>query len=365
MADTLIVHARTRRAPAALYILSALCLAASVVLFALHFYGTPSSENPAEKTVGIPVRAPEKEIARAGDPGSAFDAARYDTAFPKMQEWARAGVKGGIPLRRDTPASVQLSPGDDIQAAIDSVSKSGGVVLLGAGTYKLTARVELKSNVVLRGESVDTTIIEMPLAVKKEDVFGAVRLNNTSRAGLEDFTLRFPAEWNLQEVKINLNTGISVWKCTDCWVDNIRINYCDSFALSVQHSKQITLRDILVRGPVNRTGTAFLFDIKINEKVLGVNLTLFDLQYFGLGWNKSCVFLNCYLHKDVRIECKQEELDEVLLEGFNMHHSTAPKYRRPETKFGTYYPVTGVAKTADELYELYGKSYAERAPGDF
>jgi hypothetical protein len=36
-----------------------------------------------------------------------------------MREWARAGVEGGIPLRRSLPIKKRLKPGDDLQAAMN------------------------------------------------------------------------------------------------------------------------------------------------------------------------------------------------------------------------------------------------------
>jgi len=366
MGASLIVQAKGRRLVPLFQAASALCLAASVVLFVLHFSGaSQSSAKTARSAQPASVPEPVRAIVRVGDPDSVFDPSRYDENFPKIKEWVKAGVAGGIPPRRDRPPTVDVRLGDDIQKAIDSAAEKGGVVQLDSGTFKLSKSLNLKSNVILRGNGVESTVLEMPLAAKKGDDFCALKLYNIRRAGLEDFTLRFPAEWDLQAIKMNMNFGIALQLSEDCWVDNCRIAYCDSFALSVSRCKRVTLRDILVRGAVNRTGSAFNFSVIDNQGVLGTNLAVFDTRYFSLGWNKNSVFLNCYLHKDVLIECKPEELEETLLEGFDKYHSAAPKYRRPEPRHGTYYPVTGMAKSADQLEQLYGKNYIERSPGDF
>lgn len=54
----------------------------------------------------------------------------------------------------------QVAPGDDIQAAIDAVSREGGgTVQLLADTYELFNNIRMKSNVTLRGQGQETTIL--------------------------------------------------------------------------------------------------------------------------------------------------------------------------------------------------------------
>jgi len=58
---------------------------------------------------------------------------------------------------------ISLSPGDDIQNAIDQVVASGGgTVSLASGTYILPASIEMSSNVTLQGAG-NTTRLELPL----------------------------------------------------------------------------------------------------------------------------------------------------------------------------------------------------------
>src|SRR5262249_34895123 len=54
----------------------------------------------------------------------------------------------GLPQRTTVCATV--NPGGNIQAAIDNCP-ANQVVLLGAGTFNITATIQVKSNVVLRG----------------------------------------------------------------------------------------------------------------------------------------------------------------------------------------------------------------------
>ena len=41
--------------------------------------------------------APAAPAQKLGDPGWVFDASKYDDRVPAMREWAKAGVRGGIP----------------------------------------------------------------------------------------------------------------------------------------------------------------------------------------------------------------------------------------------------------------------------
>lgn len=57
----------------------------------------------------------------------------------------------------------KTSPTSGIQEAIDALPKSGGTVLLPAGTYKLRRSVRLRSNLILRGEGGATVLTRGPL----------------------------------------------------------------------------------------------------------------------------------------------------------------------------------------------------------
>ncbi|MCI2285386.1 hypothetical protein L3081_20860 [Colwellia sp. MSW7] len=92
---------------------------------------------------------------RYGDPGLVLDESKVDPRYPDIVEWAKAGVRGGIPFRETTPIVKTIKPGtDNIQGAIDQV-KNGGVIILKSGTYTLNQPVYLKSNIILRGETGD------------------------------------------------------------------------------------------------------------------------------------------------------------------------------------------------------------------
>jgi Pectate lyase superfamily protein len=75
--------------------------------------------------------------------------------------WAAAGVTGGIP-NVTTPCGSQLaasSSAAQFNTAISNCSSSGGgVVSLAAGTFNLSGGINMKSNVVLRGQGMSTVL---------------------------------------------------------------------------------------------------------------------------------------------------------------------------------------------------------------
>lgn len=56
--------------------------------------------------------------------------------------------------------TITLAPGGDIQAAIDTLTPTGGIIYLQAGTYTLTADLELVTGISIIGAGVETTIID-------------------------------------------------------------------------------------------------------------------------------------------------------------------------------------------------------------
>ena len=95
---------------------------------------------------------------RIGDAGSVFDAGKYDGRFPDMKEWAKAGVEGGIPPRSESLVAARVKPGESIQEALDR--DSSGVVLVLNGIHTVKRTINVPSNVIVRGETRDGTILE-------------------------------------------------------------------------------------------------------------------------------------------------------------------------------------------------------------
>lgn len=74
-------------------------------------------------------------------------------------DWSRAGVVGGIPSGRWPPCGPTIEVGASaavINAAIQKCAQNH-VVMLGAGTFKLSSGIVMKSGVALRGRGADQT----------------------------------------------------------------------------------------------------------------------------------------------------------------------------------------------------------------
>lgn len=71
------------------------------------------------------VTCAQAEVIRIGDAASVPDPSRFDPKYPQMAEWAKAGVRGGIPPRQASRIVERVSPGQDIQAALDRVWTHG------------------------------------------------------------------------------------------------------------------------------------------------------------------------------------------------------------------------------------------------
>ncbi len=235
-----------------------------------------------------------------GDPGWTFDESKYDSRFPAMREYAKAGVQGGIPYRSSNPIKQTLSVisgdsdmGNNIQSAINTVANSGGgVVLLKNGTYPIRSQIKMKSNVILRGQSKNGVLLEVFMRFqgasepKKKEVFFWQNIQN---AGLEDFSMIYNADYNGKQMfpldhdwafdyfsayslrsqnypnervyhdrpnfKYHTVKNIDVTyvrmdgNTRNCWIDNCNFRDSASAHLIISNpSEHITIRNTLVQG---------------------------------------------------------------------------------------------------------------------
>lgn len=199
---------------------------------------SPGSSGPFLRAVLLACLLPAAVVAvdepiRIGDWNSVPDPARFDPAYPEMAEWAKAGVRGGIPPRGVSAIVERLKPGDDLQAALNRAGaeakqrgfvadKKAGrqqvpldkryvVVLLAEGTYAFGPEkcqdpgysnqptgfmLRIPGGVILRGASRNTLLLFDPPRAKgipegRFDGFGGVRMiRMDSFSGLEDLTVR-------------------------------------------------------------------------------------------------------------------------------------------------------------------------------
>lgn len=126
----------------------------------------------------------------SGGSSSTGTSACLDASGPVVR-YGLAGVTGGIPSALRVVATVSTS--DNLQAEIDAVEAAGGgVIVLTDGTHELSSVIQLRSNVVLRGESRAGTILESSVRGTEDEPIDLVNFaSGVSGAGLEEITLRY------------------------------------------------------------------------------------------------------------------------------------------------------------------------------
>lgn len=283
---------------------------------------------------------------RVGDAACKPDPARFDDNYPDMKEWATAGVRGGIPDRSAGKVFKTLKPGDDIQSAIDNAAKGGGaVVLLSAGTYPLAKRLDLRDNVILRGEAKERVVLECTIrAAKPSPQAVTVRLGDVKHAGLEDLTIqhagvakvglaayREPKAGNRDAGGNNdLHVaGVELERAEDCWIDNCNIVHSGAHPY-IGTANHVTVRDTLIDGAFNKgdtgdaagSGNFYLtssYGLWYNCTVKNVRHAL---EVRGALSGEPCkynVVLDCNFEGDVNFHSNRKDQGHNLFEGDLVH----------------------------------------------
>lgn len=247
---------------------------------------------------------------RYGDSGWEPDEARFDDRFPAMREWARAGVRGGIPARDATPVIARVAPGDDVPSALDSAAAAGGgVVLLIAGDHELTTPWHLPSGVILRGESRDTTRILVRLKAPFFRTSGqpqmvAIRADHVSRVGVEDLTVRYAAvdfephdfndpaaPWQRhvfhrpEDRDPELHVHLLIFhESEDFWVDGCAFLWAGAHPLGARRCLHVTFRDNFIdRAYVKNDGAhGGYYGIWGTRHSLFINESVHRIRHFAL-----------------------------------------------------------------------------------
>ena len=239
-----------------------------------------------------------------GDPGWTYDASKYDSNYPSIKEWAKAGVQGGIPYRNSLTVKKRVKPGQSIQGAIDEVSRSGGgVVLLEKGTHRTTKELTLRTNVVLRGVSKEGVTVLTRLRGTSKSKKNAINFRGTKKAGIEDITFRFDSGGIKPVDDRNSDTNKFCKACwqndpkgkkdlyvrfvfmdkntQNSWVDNCRFYDAGTDPLWIQ-GKYITCRNNLIDGCINKgSGGNGYYDVR-GEYILVANETVKRIRHYAI-----------------------------------------------------------------------------------
>ncbi len=257
----------------------------TAVIFMLSFWNVSAAEDAEPSILGSPHHAPLLNC--------------FHSDYPEMATWASAGVNGGI--RNITHISAMLSPGDDLQSAIDT--SEPGVVLLLNGTYRLTKPLRMRAGVVLRGESRDNVKISVDIRSGSSIIFA----DNVSYAGLEDMRLVYEALPQPPKAYRNYRDGFEDGAyCSACfqndepeydntmiridgnnnWVDNVAVINSGSDPVEI-YGDHNTFRNSLVDSAYNKGGGGEgYFDLR-GDKNLIAGTTVRLIRHFSIQQRAS------------------------------------------------------------------------------
>lgn len=233
-----------------------------------------------------------------------IDPAPLDPRYPDMIERANAGVTDGLPS--DFPVVARAKPGDDLQALIDATAASTSpavparIIQLTPGKYPLTATLNLRSGVVLRGASDGTSKLHLKLrgtfAAGRErgpDGFSTWTTGIIGRdvhhAGLEDLTVSYdeslppsPTILNAPAAFINDPRGTTdLWVVAvrftlarDCWLLRCRILNSGTHPVMIEASTHVSVVASEIGDAHNKGSDAGYFNITRSAYTLvdGVNV---------------------------------------------------------------------------------------------
>jgi hypothetical protein len=242
-----------------------------------------------------------------------FDPALLDPRYPDMAEWAKAGVTEGIPS--SLPVVAQAKPGDDLQALINAAAATpppgsstpplARVIQLAPGDYPLTATLQLRSGIVLRGSSNGTSKLHLKLrgtfARDRErgpDGFSTWTTGIIGRevhhAGLEDLTISYdealpspPTLLTTSNAFINDPNGATdLWVVAvrftlsrDCWLLRCKILNSGTHPVIIEASQHLTVLDTEVTGAHNKGLGAGYFNITRSAYTLVDGVTIRDIRH--------------------------------------------------------------------------------------
>ncbi|MFS4493436.1 Ig-like domain-containing protein [Maribacter sp. 2308TA10-17] len=210
----------------------------------------------------------EGQAQRVGDPGVTVDASKFDSDYPQMARWAKAGVRGGIPKINSFDKVNTITPGnsDKINQAITNMKNSlssgqKGLVKLSAGKYTINKTINMKSNVSLQG--LDRNGVVCEITMTNSDAF---YFFNVVKSGIYNLTIRggwpeakylwnYGPDVNNDEAPGNSNVSVRLKGAADCWLDNVRILNSAKDPLRCP-SEHITFRDLIVDGCLRKSGQA-------------------------------------------------------------------------------------------------------------
>jgi hypothetical protein len=247
------------------------------------------------------------QAAIIGDPGIVYDpSGKVDDFYePKQQEWAKAGVVGGI--RDPSSDSIEIVLGastETIQSQINDFSdKGGGVVKFPAGTWEITNTLRVPKNIVLEGlgdvsilkDVLDTNnnnnntkgkvLMFYKLTAQNGHMVGGIRKMQLLGPSPDDGTL-VPTRNNFQNAEPNyVNNMVNFVRSENLFLDQVTILNSGNSAFSTWNSGAVvghyTIRNCNIDGAWNKGGGGRgYFNIQ-SGYCLVYNNTIKNLRHFA------------------------------------------------------------------------------------
>lgn len=261
----------------------------------------------------------------------------YDSAYPMMKEWAKAGVEGGIPSPEKTKIKKIVTAGDSWVDALPEVHDlGGGVVLLKNGDYSLKNTLQIPSNVILRGENKDSVRILVDMHgyhfSTGKPTTAALSMSHVERAGIENLTIRYvtpdfepydkqhvyePWDVKVFHVPETRDTTLfveMVWinHSRNCWVDNCQILWSGSDAIRIDNSEHITCRRNYIDRTYNKCdGGMGYYNIMRSKYILSCYEKVRRIRHYAIHiGSKYCVAI----HNDFEVDVNFHSGDD----GYNL-----------------------------------------------
>ena len=126
---------------------------------------------------------------------------------------------------------IVVRPGDNIQAANDEIAIRGqGRIILGSGTFVMTANLNMSSGVSLVGQGQDITILDFGSGAR------GVKYIGTGVAIKKNFVIK-----DLTIQNSNNTAGLDMDYCDNFTMENVRVTSCDQKGLRIQHSQRFII----------------------------------------------------------------------------------------------------------------------------
>ncbi|MFZ4725113.1 MAG: hypothetical protein ACOYMD_06665 [Paludibacter sp.] len=327
-----------------------------------------------------------------GDSGWKLDSALLDSRFPAMAEWAKAGVEGGIPDSLETKIQMKITPKANLQKAIDSVAKKGGVLLLLPGEYVISEPINLRSGVILRGASKNSVLLTVKIhgyfwRTANQKRTGAILLHGIENAGVENLTIKYTAAnfepndrdsasaaWTIDvfhkpEMRDTTLFVEQVWihQSRNCWVQNCNILWSGSDPIRITLSDHITCRRNYIDRCYNKNdGGMGYYNISNSRHVLICNEKIKRIRHLAIqNFSKYNVVIDNELEVDINFHDGDSGLN--LIQGNRVKIPTwhswspvangVPNQHLPPGKGNILFQNYFQSKTGEVVYSKPNTSY--------